>query len=75
MLRPLHLSAVLGLADKRALMQRVEIVQYGNGSGSVNLYMAHGGSSWGFWSGMPDLNMSPAPTEYASTHAVLWCAW
>ena len=25
--------------------------QYGNGSGSVNLYMAHGGSSWGFWSG------------------------
>ena len=25
--------------------------QYCNGSGSVNLYMAHGGSSWGFWSG------------------------
>ena len=31
-------------------------MQYGNGSGSVNLYMAHGGSSWGFWSGTPALH-------------------
>ncbi|KAK9824996.1 hypothetical protein WJX81_007218 [Elliptochloris bilobata] len=28
-----------------------QILDYGAGSGSVNLYMAHGGSSWGFWSG------------------------
>ncbi|EIE24551.1 hypothetical protein COCSUDRAFT_46851 [Coccomyxa subellipsoidea C-169] len=27
------------------------ILRYGNGSGSVNFYMAHGGSNWGFWAG------------------------
>ena len=27
------------------------VLHYGNGTGSVNLYMAHGGSNWGFWAG------------------------
>jgi len=29
------------------------VLRYGNGTGSVNLYMAHGGSNWGFWAGAP----------------------
>ena len=28
-----------------------EIVEYGDGTGSVNLYMAHGGSNFGYWAG------------------------
>lgn len=28
------------------------ILQYANGIGSVNFYMAHGGSNWGFWAGL-----------------------
>ena len=28
------------------------ILRYGNGTGSVNFYMAHGGSNWGFWAGV-----------------------
>jgi hypothetical protein len=36
------------------------ILRYGNGSGSVNLYMAHGGSNWGFWAGMSAVLWSQA---------------
>ena len=28
-----------------------DVLHYGNGTGSMNLYMAHGGSNWGFWAG------------------------
>lgn len=28
------------------------VLQFANGTGSVNLYMAHGGSNWGFYAGM-----------------------
>ena len=28
-----------------------EIVGYANGTGSVNLYMAHGGTNFGYWAG------------------------
>ena len=28
------------------------LLSYANGTGSVNLYMAHGGSNWGFMAGM-----------------------
>lgn len=28
-----------------------EIVQYGSNTGSVNLYMAHGGTNFGYWAG------------------------
>lgn len=27
------------------------ILRYRSGQGSVNFYMAHGGSNWGFWAG------------------------
>jgi hypothetical protein len=30
-----------------------DVLQFANGTGSVNLYMAHGGSNWGFWAGPP----------------------
>lgn len=35
------------------LMMRTltEIVQFGNNTGSVNLYMAHGGTNFGYWAG------------------------
>ena len=38
------------------------ILRYGNGSGSVNFYMAHGGTNWGFWAGAV-LLASPAATS------------
>ena len=28
-----------------------EIVEYSNNTGSVNLYMAHGGTNFGYWAG------------------------
>lgn len=28
-----------------------EILEYGGGTGSMNLYMAHGGTNFGFWAG------------------------
>lgn len=28
-----------------------KILQYGGGTGSVNLYMAHGGTNFGWWAG------------------------
>jgi len=28
-----------------------DIVEYGNDTGSVNLYMAHGGTNFGYWAG------------------------
>ena len=28
-----------------------KILKYGKGTGSVNLYMAHGGTNFGFWAG------------------------
>ena len=28
-----------------------KILRYGNSTGSVNLYMAHGGTNFGFWAG------------------------
>ncbi len=28
-----------------------DIVQYANSTGSVNLYMAHGGTNFGYWAG------------------------
>ena len=31
------------------------LLQYGNGTGSVNLYVAHGGSNWGFSAGTSSL--------------------
>ena len=37
------------------------ILRYGNGSGSVNLYMAHGGTNWGFWAGALLLTSPTAP--------------
>lgn len=35
------------------LMMRTitEIVEYANNTGSVNLYMAHGGTNFGYWAG------------------------
>ena len=33
------------------------VLHYGNGTGSVNLYMAHGGSNWGFWAGEEHLQL------------------
>lgn len=27
------------------------ILKYNNGTGSVNFYMAHGGTNFGFWAG------------------------
>ena len=30
-----------------------EIVEYGNNTGSVSLYMAHGGTNFGYWAGRP----------------------
>ena len=37
------------------------ILEYGNGTGSVNMYMAHGGTSFGYWAGAcwPALPSSP----------------
>lgn len=29
-----------------------KILKYANGTGSVNLYMAHGGTNFGFWAGL-----------------------
>lgn len=28
-----------------------DILSYANGTGSVNFYMAHGGSNFGYWAG------------------------
>lgn len=28
-----------------------DIMKYANGTGSVNFYMAHGGTNFGYWSG------------------------
>lgn len=28
-----------------------KILEYGGGTGSVNLYMAHGGTNFGWWAG------------------------
>ena len=36
------------------------VLHYGNGTGSVNLYMAHGGSNWGFWAGQAAGNLNHA---------------
>lgn len=36
------------------------VLHYGNGTGSVNLYMAHGGSNWGFWAGRAAENSNNA---------------
>ena len=30
-----------------------KILQYGGGVGSINLYMAHGGTNFGFYAGQP----------------------
>lgn len=30
-----------------------DILEYNNGTGSVNFYMAHGGSNFGYWAGEP----------------------
>ena len=30
-----------------------DIVEYANNTGSVNLYMAHGGTNFGYWAGEP----------------------
>ena len=35
-----------------------QILQYGGGTGSVNLYMAHGGTNFGWWAGEPGLGYS-----------------
>lgn len=32
-----------------------QVLQYNEGSGSVNLYMAHGGSNFGWWTGVRPL--------------------
>ena len=32
-----------------------DILSYANGTGSVNFYMAHGGSNFGYWAGAPPL--------------------
>lgn len=33
-----------------------EILEYGNSTGSVNLYMAHGGTNFGWWAGAARTN-------------------
>ena len=35
------------------LQTLTDILSYNNGTGSVNFYMAHGGSNFGYWAGAP----------------------
>ena len=37
------------------------ILEYGNNTGSINLYMAHGGTSFGYWAGAPCTLFLPYP--------------
>lgn len=49
------------------------ILQYGNNSGSVNFYMAHGGSNWGFWAGAQDtLSTSASLEDYTLQDKILF---
>lgn len=41
--------------DAAALVaDTARILEYGSGSGSLSLYVAHGGTSFGFWAGACD---------------------
>ena len=47
------------------------ILEYANNTGSVSLYMAHGGTNFGYWAGAPLVFMHTGicHNRYASGHA------
>lgn len=50
-----------------------DIVQYANSTGSVNLYMAHGGTNFGYWAGLPpDLYLNRLCYEFG-VHKAAGC--
>jgi len=53
-----HWGEVMANTSAKFMLQTLDdILSYGNGTGSVNFYMAHGGSNFGYWAGVP--NESP----------------
>ncbi|KAK9915942.1 hypothetical protein WJX75_006251 [Coccomyxa subellipsoidea] len=47
-----HWGEVMANTSARFMLQTLsDILSYANGTGSVNFYMAHGGSNFGYWAG------------------------
>ena len=66
--------------SSQLMMQTLtDIVQYGNGTGSVNLYVAHGGTNFGYWAGnvphQTHKTHSPHPTPTTSKSWALDLRW
>lgn len=50
-----HWGEVMANTSAKFMLQTLDdILSYANGTGSVNFYMAHGGSNFGYWAGVPD---------------------
>lgn len=48
-----HWGEVMANTSASFVLQTLSnILEYGNGTGSVNFYMAHGGSNFGYWAGV-----------------------
>ncbi len=47
-----HWGEPIANTSVKPLMETfTDILKYANGTGSVNFYMAHGGTNFGYWSG------------------------
>ncbi len=47
-----HWGEVMANTSAGFMLQTLsDILSYANGTGSVNFYMAHGGSNFGYWAG------------------------
>lgn len=47
-----HWGEVMANTSAQFVLQTLsDILSYKNGTGSVNFYMAHGGSNFGYWAG------------------------
>ena len=47
-----HWGEVMANTSAQFVLQTLsDILTYANGTGSVNFYMAHGGSNFGYWAG------------------------
>jgi len=54
--------------SSQVMMQTLtNVVQYANGTGSVSLYMAHGGTNFGYWAGVLAYSSFPSLQVAIST--------
>jgi hypothetical protein len=63
-------EAMANTSAQLMMQTLTEIVEYGNNTGSVSLYMAHGGTNFGYWAGPPPPPRPRLKTEFQANPQV-----